>query len=892
MFLSATLFSLFLLALYNSVDYNPYRINPESIKISDYSISMILQHERFDPLTGLTDSGNDELKEIILSFESLDERVLRLKATDYNTLRWEVPVYNPDARKYFKQRSIKNMGFSYSKSPFQLELIDPRTQQLFTVANDTLYFADKLIEIGLWFPADAIFGLGERVTPSFDLCEGPYRDCIYTTFNKDVDTPLDEGHYPGGKQIYGHQPFYMLMLKNKQFMGVLFLNSNAQDTIVKRRSTGINVNHKTIGGIIDLYFFYPDTAENVIKNYHSFIGRPYLPPMWTLGYHQSRWGWDTLDDVKAAVDSLERADFPFDVIWSDIDHKQDYKDFTINKNTYGGLDKFVDRLHEMAVHWIPIVNQGLLYDMDDPYYRKGEEMNAFVRSAYTKKTLLGRTWPGHAAFLAWMNPNASTIWHMELENLYSQVKYDGIWIDMNEASEFCHSECKIEPRIFSETVHGTDPHDPKEFDDLPYSPGNSFLQFKSIAFSGYHVVDDPYGDKFYKEYNLHSLWAFHQANATYQFFAKIQKKRPFVMTRANFAGTGRFASKWQGDNHSYWEDMRYSIPGMFNFQLFGVPLIGADICGFGFEVEEELCARWMQLGAFTPFSRNHNAYSKTIHKEPYNWPRVAEAGRNAVRQKYSILRYYYTKLFEVSLHGGTLVKPLFFDYPENTKIYEYRNKVFMIGSAVMVVPVLEPGVEEVTTHLPNQNWFNLFTTEQIYHFDPKAKEGKKITMKAGFDYVNILIKGGNVIPFQDALRNRAKRVAVLDSLPLEVIVAPDEKGEAKGTMIFDNEKAINPIANKEFTEIKLQFSMENKKINVSTAGTYRINKKTETFNSLTILGAEAMSHVKYACIRSKSGKLASISGVYFPATRKLTFYQNSDIYWGNIVYITFANNCY
>eukprot|EP00826_Nyctotherus_ovalis_P038763 TRINITY_DN3652_c0_g2_i2.p1 TRINITY_DN3652_c0_g2~~TRINITY_DN3652_c0_g2_i2.p1 ORF type:complete len:191 (+),score=12.58 TRINITY_DN3652_c0_g2_i2:109-681(+) len=188
--------------------------------------------------------------------------------------------------------------------------------------------------------------------------------------------------------------------------------------------------------------------------------------------------------------------------------------------------------------------------------------------------------------------------------------------------------------------------------------------------------------------------------------------------------------------------------------------------------------------------------------------------------------------------------------------------------------------------------FNLFTAKQILHFDPKAKEGKEVTFKAGFDYVNVLVKGGNILPFQEALKERVKRVTALDDLPLEVIVAPDEKGEARGNIIFDNEKAVNPIVSEEYTEINFEFSMKKKRINISTTGTYRINKKVETFSTLTILGAELMAHVRSVCIRSKSGKLISIPGVYHPVARKLVFHQKNGIYLGEILSIIFDDSCY
>lgn len=907
------LFLLSLFAAFVSSSANNFEIDVNSIKKTDHTYSMILENKKFKrsnllanyfnslkilfSLTNTCPATNDlkpesiqtnnETRKAFLLFESLDERVLRVKINDHEAERWEVPIYNPDARKYYKPAPIKTMGMACTSCPFGFSLTDKHTGREFVSAlseNLNFIFTDKLIEFGLWFPADAIYGVGERVTPSFELCDGNYRECIYTSFNKDVHTPLDKGEFPGGNQTYGHQPFYMLKLKSNQFLGVLFLNSNAQDTIIARKEDGISVTHKTIGGILDFFFFYPGQAEEVIKNYHSFIGRPYLPPIWSLGFHQCRWGWRSLDEVKSVVSSFEHADIPLDVVWADIDYMQNSRDFTVSRDRYKDLDKFVDDLHREGMYWVPIVDAGLAYDVNDKYYKKGEEMNAFVRSARTKKTLVGHVWPGPAVYPAWMNVNASSIWHLGLSDLYAQVKFDGLWIDMNEASNFCDGESGTDN---SEEVYGADHHDPTEFDNLPYYPGKADLKTRAISPSGYHVVNDQYGDKFYKEYNLHSLWAFHQANSTNRFFTEVQKKRPFILTRANSPGIGRFASKWLGDNHSTWDDMRYSIIGMYNYQLFGIPLIGSDICGFIDNTNEELCLRWIQLGAFYPFSRNHNTIGAS-NQEPYVWDSVAKAGRNAIRQKYSILRYYYTKLFEVSLNGGTLVKPLFFDHPEDSKIYEYRNKAFMIGSALMVAPALEPNVTEVSTYLPNQNWFDLFSGNQILRYVPDAKEGKEVKLKADFEYVNVLVKGGSIVPFQEALSGRIRKVTTLNSLDLDVIIAPDGKGKAKGNIIFDNQEAIDPIATNEYTIIDLDFSMENKVLKVTTKSSYKLNEPVEKFKKLTIFGAESMSKINFASIKDKQGTIITVPGQHNTEKKTLEFNQRINANWGDIDTITFS----
>jgi len=884
---------IFLLFICYSLQDNPYVIDIKSIKEEKNTLTMELEniYDRRCP------DNTSQIKKASVYVEAWDSRVLQFRLNDSEEHRWEVPVYNPNARIYFEPISFKDTGFRYGDDPFGFEIEDPVTNQVFLSTlrgnNNNVTFCDKIIEFGLWFPAEYIFGLGERATESFDLCEGEYRKCYYTSFNRDAAVSLDDGKEPGGKNVYGHHSFYLLKYKSGYFTGVFFLNSNAQDTIVERDSEGIKVSHKTIGGIVDFYFFYPGKAEEVIKNYHSFIGRPYLPPFWALGFHQCRWGWKTLEEVKGVVKKFEEKDIPLDVVWGDIDYMKDFVDFTIDDVNYKGLKEFVEDLHKKGMYWVPIIDAGLKYDEEDYYYIEGEKMNAFIKSARTKETLMGKVWPGHAVYLAWMTNDASKLWHMGLKNFSKLVDYDGIWLDMNEASTFCDGECPIVVGegdfVYS---YEEDPHDYKEFDNLPYLPGNRSLLWKAISPTGYHKVDpedDSYGDKFYKEYNLHSLWALHQANATKKSFIEIQKRRPFILTRASFAGIGRHSSKWLGDNFSKWEDMRYSIIGIYNFQLFGVPLVGADICGFIGDTNEGLCARWMQLGAFYPFSRNHNINS-SIPQEPYNWDSVAKAGRNAIRQKYSILRYYFTKLFDVSRHGGTLIKPLFFDYPNDRKIFEYRNKAFMIGPALMVAPVLEPNVTYFKTYLSNENWFNLFTNKQILKHNPKTTEGKEVELYDDFDFVNVLLRGGNIIPFQDAINGRLRKAKTLDHLLLEVIVAPDANGEASGNIIFDKEDEIDPIDTKQYLEIELTFSMAKKEINVKSSGEYRSDKEAAKFKRLSILGAESMSAIKKACIHGSGIKDVAV-GTYYSDKRKLSFYLSNDTYWSDIEKITFGNNC-
>eukprot|EP00830_Metopus_es_P015414 TRINITY_DN4440_c0_g3_i2.p1 TRINITY_DN4440_c0_g3~~TRINITY_DN4440_c0_g3_i2.p1 ORF type:complete len:886 (+),score=154.41 TRINITY_DN4440_c0_g3_i2:58-2715(+) len=840
---------------------NPFYVDPTTVKKENAKWTMKLKNHH----DVSQNKANPEILSAAVTFECLDERVMRFKMIDATTDRWEVKLANPNPGKGYIPAPIAEMGLKYSDDPFGFEIIDPTSQELVVSTlkptNSSLKFYDKYLEFGEWFSSQKMYGLGERVTKEFQLCAG--RDwCVYTTFNKDEVSPVDDGSPPGGKQDYGHQPFYMIQLQSKKFIGVLFLNSNDQDTVLVKNAItkGLNVYHKPIGGIFDVYYFYPGTAEVVMQKYHSLIGRPYVAPFWSLGFHQCRYGWENLKVVQNVVANFEQADIPLEVVWADIDYMKEYADFTIDPIRYGGLGDFVKELHKKTMRWVPIIDAGLKYDKDDPYYQKGEKNGAFIKSAWTRQTLIGKVWPGLAVFPDWMTPYATTLWQEGLDDLHTQAEFDGIWIDMNEVSNFCDGECRNITR-FDEDHHlrksstrmlevgefGSDPHDPHEFDNLPYYPGGKDPSHKTLSMTGYHRATNDYEDKFYKEYNLHSIWPLEEAKATHNYFVEKVKERPFLLTRASFPGSGLYTSKWLGDNFATWEFLRYSIVGLYSFQMYGIPLVGADICGFIFDTTEELCARWMQVGSFYPFSRNHNdIHSKP--QEPYIWEKVATASRNAIRQKYSILRYYYTKLFEVSLYGGSLVRPMFFEFPKDEKVYEKTEFTFMIGPALLVAPVLHQGLLYAYPYCPNENWYDAYSGAILYEYDPEAREGRQLTLSAGFDYVNVLLRGGNIIPFQDALGAKVRRTELLKFIPMEIIVALDHNGNAKGSLIVDEGDSVDPIGKKEYRHITLAYTGASKLLNVELLNDYPKTYNFEKFTKLSFWGADGLAAVSKACL--------------------------------------------
>jgi alpha-glucosidase/lysosomal alpha-glucosidase len=221
--------------------------------------------------------------------------------------------------------------------------------------------------------------------------------------------------------------------------------------------------------------------------------------------------------------------------------------------------------------------------------------------------------------------------------------------------------------------------------------------------------------------------------------------------------------------------MYYSIPAMLSFQIFGIPFVGADICGFNGETNEELCARWMALGAFYPFARNHNTLGATP-QEPYLWESVAKVSRKYLQIRYDLLPYWYTLFYESSRSGKTVVRPLFYEFPNDETTYTIDTQ-FMIGNSLLISPVLEPGVSMVRGYLPEGKWYDYATRQAINTIKAHYED-----MNAPLDVIPIYVRGGNIIPQQ------AGAMTVSESLrnSYHLIIALDDQGKSKGTLFLDD----------------------------------------------------------------------------------------------------------
>jgi alpha-glucosidase (family GH31 glycosyl hydrolase) len=362
-------------------------------------------------------------------------------------------------------------------------------------------------------------------------------------------------------------------------------------------TTQVQLDLIAAGGIQDIFIIIGDDPNEVVQSYHkNIVGTPVTIPQWVLGWNQCRYGYKTLDEVKEVVANYSKYDIPLDTQWTDIDYLNNYRDFTYDDVSYKGLPEFIDELHDKHMHYIPILDLGISHrpGLDYEAFNEGFDQDVYLKigDGALKENFIGRVWPNDAVYPDFRATNTEAWWKNYLSSLHDSIHFDGLWTDMNEASNFCNGACYP----FDQSVDS-----PVKY-KLPYIPTGRDLEFKSISL-------DAVDAEGYKQVDRHSMMGTLEVRATHNWFVE-NDMRSMIISRSSFAGLGKYGSRWLGDNFADVSMLDYSVKGIMQQNMFGIPLVGADICGFIGDTTPELCARWTTVGAFYPFSRNHNNFGQ------------------------------------------------------------------------------------------------------------------------------------------------------------------------------------------------------------------------------------------------------------------------------------------
>ena len=495
--------------------------------------------------------------------------------------------------------------------------------------------------------------------------------------------------------LYKVVPFY-IGLQNKQSYGIFFDNTFRTffDFCQERRNV---TSFWAEGGEMNYYFVYGPQMQDVVTTYTHLTGKPELPPLWVLGYHQCKWSYYPESKVKEITSKFRELKIPCDAIYLDIDYMEGFRCFTWNKEYFPDPKKMVAELAEDGFKTVVIIDPGIKIDKDYWVYKEGLEKDYFCKRAdgpYMK----GKVWPGECNFPDYTNPVVREWWAGLFKELISDIGVKGVWNDMNE------------PAVM-EVPNKTFPMDVRhDYDGNPCSHRKA-----------------------------HNIYGTQMARATYHGVKRFAyPKRPFVITRSAYSGAQRYTSSWTGDNVATWEHLWIANIQVQRMCISGMGFTGSDIGGFAEQPTGELYARWIQLGVFHPFCRTHSSGDHG-NQEPWAFDEeVINITRKFVSLRYQLLPYLYTMFWQYIEEGVPMLKPLVYYDQDDTQTH-YRNDEFIFGDQILVCPILEPNAVGRRMYIPRGEWYNYWTNELV-------TGGREVWIDTKFDEIPLFVKAGAIIP--------------------------------------------------------------------------------------------------------------------------------------------------
>lgn len=524
---------------------------------------------------------------------------------------------------------------------------------------------------------DAVYGLGDK--PG---CLNR-RGYVYVNWNTDNPAP----HVDSFKSLYKSIPFFMVLGEN--YCYGIFVDNTYKTTFDFgfESSEYYIVSHEK--GFLDYYFFPGEKPSDVVKKYTGLTGTTPLFQRWIYGSHQSRWGYCSQDEILGIAEAFEKNEIPCDVIHMDIDYMDGYRVFTFDKERFPDTKALSETLADKGIKLISIIDPGVKKDEAYFMYREGMEMDAFAHDAQGA-VYENAVWPGTSVFPDFSREDVRKWWGEKTKILLDHG-IRGIWNDMNEPASF----------------RGPLP------DDVKFAAG---------------AHDE-----------IHNIYGHLMAKATYEgLLEQDNGRRPFVLTRAAYAGSQKYCGGWTGDNHSIWAHLTLSLEQICNLSLCGMAMCGSDIGGFGSDVTPELLVRFYQAAVFAPFFRNHSAVG-TRRQEPWLFDeKTRDAVRKTVRLRYRFIPYIYDLARECERTGEPIVRPLVYEYPHDKMVRNICDE-YLLGKFVLAAPVTAPGKFAREVYLPEGEWYDYETNE-------KYTGGKYILADAPLDKVPVFIRAGAILP--------------------------------------------------------------------------------------------------------------------------------------------------
>jgi alpha-glucosidase len=568
------------------------------------------------------------------------------------------------------------------------------------------------------------FGLGDK-TSGFDR-----RGHAFAMWNTDA-----YGWQESSDPLYKSIPFYIGADNDGRAYGLL-LDDTFRSWFDFGRTDQRVLTMGAQGGPLDYYVIAGPDPKQVVEGYAWLTGPSPMPPLWALGFQQSRYSYMSDAEVREVAERLRADKIPADALYLDIDYQDRNRPFTVDAKTFPDLPKLTADLKAEGLKLVVITDLHIAYAPNQGYapYDSGAAGDHFVKTP-DGKTYVGEVWPGPAVFPDFTREKTRAWWG-SLYKGFHDAGVAGFWNDMNE------------PAVFNVPGHTMPVDVQSRIEEPGFAP---------------RVTD---------EREVHNIFGLENSRATHDGLLKIAPdERPFVLTRASYAGGQRYAATWTGDNSSTWNHLRISTPQLLNLGLSGFAWSGDDIGGFAGSPPADLLTRWIEVGAFTPLFRDHSAKGTRKHEPWVDGPEQLAIRKRFIEERYRLMPYLYALADETARTGLPLMRPLFLEFPK--AVGADSGQTFLVGPGLLVAPPPEAEtLDPFDVFLPGGGWFDYWSGQRV--------AGETAHETPALDQLPVFVRPGTILPRQPLVQSTAEK----PDGPLELRVYPGP--DCKGALYWDD----------------------------------------------------------------------------------------------------------
>jgi alpha-D-xyloside xylohydrolase len=524
------------------------------------------------------------------------------------------------------------------------------------------------------------------------------------------------------------------------------------------------------GEMVDYYFFYGPTIDQVIAGYRTTTGAAPLFPKWAYGLFQSKDHYASQSEVLKVKDGYRDAKIPVDVIVQDWNYWDPYSwgSHIMDPSRYSDPKALMDTLHTANIHGMISIWPEYQYMASPPSGVAGDQDNYKALDAI--KALLSNNGSAYH-FYDVFNAEARTLVYQQIyDKLLGKYGWDAIWADNTEPQDY---------------------------------PSGAIPNMRGVTTAlgkGAFTIN---------------AYPLQHAKALNEGWRKVgpNTKRVYVLTRSAYAGTQRYAaSVWSGDIDSAFATYAKQIPAGLNIALAGMPYWTTDIGGYFGTPTEESFTRWFQFGAFCSTFRIHGQATKEL----YTWSTTGKANLLTIDNlHYRLMPYLYSLAWKVTNEGYTIMRHLVFDYQKDSNVFDIKDQ-FMYGPAILVNPVTTDGATSRSVYLPAGTWYDFWTGST-------KDGGAKVTVDAPLSQIPLFVRAGSIVPMGPKIQYATESID-----PLEIRIY---KGQDASFTLYEDEGDTYNYESGQYSQISFSWSETAQQLTVGArVGSYTGMPASRTFN--------------------------------------------------------------